>query len=273
MLSHRRSAGNNFVDAAARLILNVGFAASETAVISSCRTRIRCKLSSLKTVPDALLVLSFVEELPHSPKFDVRVRESEREQERVGERERERVGERVGEREGERESGRVSGRVRALSCSRRALGVPCVVSFVSGVAAPSLHRGRPRSTPSLRGDSQRPPALTSTRSSRLEFPSAVTLPLGEGTYGSQPQACVRCLRAARPCRCFKRPAERIQADKNEWAGSHLTNLFQERMGWFPPYVSCFRLGWAGSHRTRPGGIFSPLAPLLRSKTTPHLKRF
>ena len=154
--------------------------------------------------------------------------------------------------------------VRALWCSRRALGVPCAVSFVSGVAAPSLHRGRPRSTPSLRGDSLRPPALATTCSSRLEFPSAVALPLGEGTYGSQPQACVRCLRAARPCRCFKRPAERIQADKNGWAGSHLTNLFQERMGWFPPYVSCFRLGWAGSHRTRPGGIFSPLAPLLRS---------
>ena len=124
-------------------------------------------------------------------------------------------------------------RVRALWCSRRALGVPCAASFVSGVAAPSLHRGRPRSTPSLRGDSLRPPALATTCSSRLEFPSAVALPLGEGTYGSR--ACVRCLRAARPCRCFKRPAERIQPDKNGWAGSHLTNLFQERMGWFPPY--------------------------------------
>ena len=63
MLSHRRSAEDNIVDAAARLTLNVGFAASDTAVISSCRARIRCAVSSLETVTDALLVLSVLEEL------------------------------------------------------------------------------------------------------------------------------------------------------------------------------------------------------------------
>ena len=47
--------------------------------------------------------------------------------------------------------------VRALLCSRRALGIPREVSFVSGVAAQSLSRGPPRSAPSLRSDSQRPP--------------------------------------------------------------------------------------------------------------------
>ena len=119
--------------------------------------------------------------------------------------------------------------VRALWCSRGALGVPCAVSFVSGVAPPSLHRGRP----SLRDDSLRPPALATTCSSRLGFPSAVALPLGEGTCGSQPQACVRCLRAARPCKCFKRHAERIQADKNGWAGSHLTSPASDSDGLVP----------------------------------------
>ena len=38
---------------------------------------------------------------------------------------------------------------------------------------------------------------------------------------------------------------------------------QERMGWLPPCVSCFRSGWAGSHRTNLGDL-SSLAPLLRS---------
>ena len=153
--------------------------------------------------------------------------------------------------------------VRALWCSRRALGVPCAVSFVSGVAAPSLRRGRPRSTPSLRGDSLRPPALATTCSSRLEFPSAVALPLGEGTYGSQPQACVRCLRAARPCRCFKRPRSASRQTRTD--------------GLVPTLRTCFRNGWAGSHLTSPAsdsdglvptvrtwGIFSSLTPLLRS---------
>ena len=44
---------------------------------------------------------------------------------------------------------------------------------------------------------------------------------------------------------------------------HLTNLFQERMGWLPLCVACFRSAWAGSHRTNLEDL-SSLAPLLWS---------
>ena len=64
MLLHGRSDGDHIVGAVARLIRNIGFAASDTTVTSSTRARIRCTLSFLKTVTDTLLVLSLVEELP-----------------------------------------------------------------------------------------------------------------------------------------------------------------------------------------------------------------
>ena len=155
--------------------------------------------------------------------------------------------------------------VRALWCSRRALGVPCAVSFVSGVAAPSLHRGRPQSTPSLMGDSERPPTLTTTRSSRLEIPSAVALPQdGEKPVG----------RNRRPVSgAHVRPglADALNAPRSASRQTRADGLV-------PTLRTCFRNGWAGSHHASPASgsdglvptvrtwrIFSSLAPLLRSK--------
>ena len=87
-------------------------------------------------------------------------------------------GDRESVRETTRERAHESTRsVRALLCSRRALGVSCVVSFVSRCRCAVA---QPRTHPSLRllrrGDSQRPPTLTTTRSSRLEIPERCRSP-------------------------------------------------------------------------------------------------
>ena len=78
--------------------------------------------------------------------------------------------------------------------------VLCLLCLVSLRSRSAERQSGP--TPSSRGDSQRPPTLTTTCVSRLEFPSAVALPQGGKNHWSHPQVCVSCLHGTWTCRCF-----------------------------------------------------------------------
>ena len=139
--------------------------------------------------------------------------------------------------------------VRALWCSRRALSVPCAVSFVSGVAAPSPHRGRPRSTPSLRA----------TRCDHRHWPPPVRLALSSRALSLSLLAKGPTGRSRRPVSdACVRPslADALNAPRSASKQTRTDGLV-------PTLRTCFRNGWAGSHLTSPASDSDGLVPTVR----------
>ena len=121
-------------------------------------------------------------------------------------------------------------RSRCPVCCVFCLWGRCAVAQPRSASAHAFPKGRLAATT----NTWNPPVRLALRARVLSL-SLNTM----GTYGSHPQACARCPRAARTCRSFKRPAERTGM------GGLVPTLrtFQERTGWFPPY--------------EPGGSFHP----------------